>query len=118
MCFIRNDDFVHKTSRIQANLKSIKLPFLQNSHGFSIIEVFITVGIILILVHSSIQILGQSFIETQKSTKIFKIASIIDDWNARQVYIFRLQKNDSGNYEDDLKINRESGKLHSYIEIF
>ena len=90
----------------------------KNPHSFSMLEVFITASIVLILLNSCIQILKQSSLQTKMSALNFQTTSMIDFWNAGQTPHLLFQKIETRNFKNQFEIYPDVGELRSKIKLF
>jgi len=70
----------------------MKLQFHQNISGFSLLEVFISAGIFLILIQGTLGIIEQSSNQFKKSSFNFQTAAMLDYWNSEQVNLLLSQE--------------------------
>ena len=94
----------------------MKLQIHQNISGFSLLEVFISAGIFLILIQSTLSIIEQSSNQFKKSAFTFQTAAMLDYWNSEQVNLLLSQEIQSGNSNIPIKFFREKTELHTQVE--
>jgi Tfp pilus assembly protein PilV len=70
----------------------MKLKIHQNISGFSLLEVFISAGIFLILIQGTLSIIEQSSNQFKKSSFNFQTAAMLDYWNSEQVNLLLSQE--------------------------
>ena len=80
-------------------------------------EVFISVGIFLILIQGTLSIIEQSSIQFNKSALNFQTATMLDYWNSEQVSLLLSQEMQSGNSNIPIKVFKETTELHTQVEI-
>ena len=95
----------------------MKLQIHQNTSGFSLLEVFISAGIFLILIQGTLSIIEQSSIQFKKSAFNFQTAAMLDYWNSEQVNLLLSQEMQSGNSNIPIKVFKETTELHTQVEI-
>ena len=95
----------------------MKLQIHQNISGFSLLEVFISAGIFLILIQGTLSIIEQSSNQFKKSAFNFQTAAMLDYWNSEQVNLLLSQEMQSGNSNIPIKVFKETTELHSQEEI-
>ena len=95
----------------------MKLQFHQNISGFSLLEVFISAGIFLILIQGTLSIIEQSSNQFKKSAFNFQTAAMLDYWNSEQVNLLLSQEIQSGNSNIPIKVFKETTELHTQVEI-
>ena len=95
----------------------MKLHIHQKISGFSLLEVFISAGIFLILIQSTLSIIEQSSNQFKKSAFTFQIAAMLDYWNSEQVNLLLSQEVQSGNSNIPIKVFKETTELHTQVEI-
>ena len=95
----------------------MKLQIHQNISGFSLLEVFISAGIFLILIQGTLSIIEQSSNQFKKSAFNFQTAAMLDYWNSEQVNLLLSQEMQSGNSNIPIKFFKEKTKLHTQVEI-
>ena len=95
----------------------MKLQIHQNISGFSLLEVFISAGIFLILIQSTLSIIEQSSNQFKKSAFTFQTAAMLDYWNSEQVNLLLSQEMQSGNSNIPIKVFKETTELHTQVEI-
>ena len=93
------------------------LQFHQNISGFSLLEVFISSGIFLILIQGTLSIIEQSSNQFKKSSFNFQTAAMLDYWNSEQVNLLLSQEIQSGNSNIPIKVFKETTELHTQVEI-
>ena len=93
------------------------LQFHQNISGFSLLEVFISAGIFLILIQGTLSIIEQSSNQFKKSSFHFQTAAMLDYWNSEQVNLLLSQEMQSGNSNIPIKVFKEIIKLQNKHEI-
>ena len=91
----------------------MKLQIHQNISGFSLLEVFISAGIFLILIKGIIE---QSSNQFKKSSFHFQTAAMLDYWNSEQVNLLLSQEMQSGNSNIPIKVFKETTELHTQVE--
>jgi len=94
----------------------MKLQFHQNISGFSLLEVFISAGIFLILIQGNLGIIEQSSNQFKKSAFHFQTAAMLDYWNSEQVNLLLSQEMQSGNSNIPIKVFKERTELHNQVE--
>ena len=94
----------------------MKLQIHQNISGFSLLEVFISAGIFLILIQSTLSIIEQSSNQFKKSAFNFQTAAMLDYWNSEQVNLLLSQEMQSGNSNIPIKVFKETTELHTQVE--
>ena len=94
----------------------MKLQIHQNISGFSLLEVFISAGIFLILIQGTLRISKQSSNQFKKSAFNFKTAAMLDNWNSEQVNLLLSQEMQSGNSNIPIKVFKERTELHTQVE--
>ena len=94
----------------------MKLQFHQNISGFSLLEVFISAGIFLILIQGTLGIIEQSSNQFKKSSFHFQTAAMLDYWNSEQVNLLLSQEIQSGNSNIPIKVFKERTELHTQVE--
>ena len=99
----------------------MKLQFHQNISGFSLLEVFISAGIFLILIQGTLSIIEQSSNQSKKSSFNFQTAAMLDYWNSEEVNLLLSQEIQSGNSNIPIKVLRKrlnfTPKLRSLMQI-
>ena len=95
----------------------MKLQFHQNISGFSLLEVFISAGIFLILIQGTLGIIEQSSNQFKKSAFNFQTAAMLDYWNSEQVNLLLSQEMQTGNSNIPIKVFKETTELHTQVEI-
>ena len=95
----------------------MKLQIHQNISGFSLLEVFISAGIFLILIQGTLSIIEQSSNQFKKSAFNFQTAAMLDYWNSEQVNLLLSQEMQSGNSNIPIKVFKETTELHTQVEI-
>ena len=95
----------------------MKLQIHQNISGFSLLEVFISAGIFLILIQSTLSIIEQSSNQFKKSAFTFQTAAMLDYLNSEQVNLLLPQEMQSGNSNIPKKVFKETTELHTQLEI-
>ena len=95
----------------------MKLQIHQNISGFSLLEVFISAGIFLILIQSTLSIIEQSSNQFKKSAFTFQTAAMLDYWNSEQVNLLLSQEIQSGNSNIPIKVFKETTELHTQVEM-
>ena len=95
----------------------MKLQFHQNISGFSLLEVFISAGIFLILIQGTLGIIEQFSNQLKKSAFNFQTAAMLDYWNSEQVNLLLSQEKQSGNSNIPIKVFKETTELHTQVEI-
>ena len=95
----------------------MKLQIHQNISGFSLLEVFISAGIFLILIQGTLSIIEQSSNQFKKSAFNFQTAAMLDYWNSEQVNLLLSQEIQSGNPNIPIKVFKETTELHTQVEI-
>ena len=94
----------------------MKLQFHQNISGFSLLEVFISAGIFLILIQGTQSIIEQSSNQFKKSAINFQTAAMLDYWNSEQVNLLLSQEMQSGNSNIPIKVFKETTVLQTQVE--
>ena len=94
----------------------MKLQIHQNISGFSLLEVFISAGIFLILIQGTLSIIEQSSNQFKKSAFNFQTAAMLDYWNSEQVNLLLSQEMQSGNSNIPIKVFKERTELHTQVE--
>ena len=94
----------------------MKLQFHQNISGFSLLEVFISAGIFLILIQGTLSIIEQSSNQFKKSAFNFQTAAMLDYWNSEQVNLLLSQEMQSGNSNIPIKVFKETTVLQTQVE--
>ena len=94
----------------------MKLLIHQNISGFSLLEVFISAGIFLILIQGTLSIIEQSSNQFKKSAFNFQTAAMLDYWNLEQVNLLLSQEMQSGNSNIPIKVFKETTVLQTQIE--
>ena len=94
----------------------MKLQIHQNISGFSLLEVFISAGIFLILIQGTLSIIEQSSNQFKKSAFNFQTAAMLDYWNSEQVNLLLSKEIQSGNYNIPIKVFKETTELHTQVE--
>ena len=94
----------------------MKLQFHQNISGFSLLEVFISAGIFLILIQGTLSIIEQSSNQFKKSAFNFQTAAMLDYWNSEQVNLLLSQEIQPGNSNIPIKVFKERTELHTQDE--
>ena len=94
----------------------MKLQIHQNISGFSLLEVFISAGIFLILIQGTLSIIEQSSNQFKKSAFNFQTAAMLDYWNSEQVNLLLSQEMQSGNSNIPIKVFKETTELHTQVE--
>ena len=82
----------------------MKLQIHQIISGFSLLEVFISAGIFLILTQGTLSIIEQSSNQSKKSAFNFQTAAMLDYWNSEQVNLLLSQEMQSGNSNIPIKV--------------
>ena len=95
----------------------MKLQIHQNISGFSILEVFISDRIFLILIQGTLSIIEQSSNQSKKSAFNFQTAAMLDYWNSEQINLLLSQEMQSGNSNIPIKVFKETTELHTQVEI-
>ena len=95
----------------------MKLQIHQNISGFSLLEVFISAGIFLILIQGTLSIIEQSSNQFKKSAFNFQTAAMLDYWNSEQVNLLLSQEMQSGNSNITIKVFKETTELQTQVEI-
>ena len=95
----------------------MKLQIHQNISGFSLLEVFISAGIFLILTQGPLCIIEQSSNQFKKSAFNFQTAAMLDYWNSEQINLLLSQEMQSGNSNIPIKVFKEMTELHTQVEI-
>ena len=95
----------------------MKLKIHQNISGFSLLEVFISAGIFLMLIQGTLSIIEQSSNQFKKSAFNFQTAAMLDYWNSEQVNLLLSQEIQSGNSNIPKKVLKETTELHTQVEI-
>ena len=95
----------------------MKLQIHQNISGFSLLEVFISAGIFLILTQDTLSIIEQSSNQFKKSSFNFQTAVMLDYWNSEQVNLLLSLEMQSGNSNIPIKVFKETTELHMQVEI-
>ena len=95
----------------------MKLQIHQNISGFSLLEVFISGGIFLILIQGTLSIIEQSSNQFKKSSFNFQTAAMLDYWNSEQINLLLSQEIQSGNSNIPIKVFKETTELHTQVEI-
>ena len=88
----------------------------QNISGFSLLEVFISAGIFLILIQGTLSIIEQSSNQSKKSAFNFQTAAMLDYWNSEQVNLLLSQEIQFGNSNISIKVFKERTELHTQVE--
>jgi len=86
----------------------MKLQIHQNISGFSLLEVFISAGIFLILIQGTLSIIEQSSNQFKKSSFNFQTAAMLDYWNSEQVNLLLSQEMQSVNSNIPIKVFKET----------
>ena len=94
----------------------MKLHIHQKISGFSLLEVFISAGIFLILIQSTLGIIEQSSNQFKKSSFNFQTAAMLDYWNSEQVNLLLSQEMQSGNSNIPIKVFKETTVLKTQVE--
>ena len=94
----------------------MKLQIHQNISGFSLLEVFISAGIFLILIQGTLSIIEQSSNQFKKSAFNFQTAAMLDYWNSEQVNLLLSQEMQSVNSNIPIKVFKETTELHTQVE--
>ena len=94
----------------------MKLQIHQNISGFSLLEVFISAGIFLILIQGTLSIIEQSSNQFKKSAFHFQNAAMLDYWNSEEVNLLLSQEIQSGNSNIPIKVFKETTELHTQVE--
>ena len=94
----------------------MKLKIHQNILGFSLLEVFISAGIFLILIQGTLSIIEQSSNQFKKSSFHFQTAAMLDYWNSEQVNLLLSKGIQSGNSYIPIKFFREKTELYTQVE--
>ena len=84
--------------------------------GVSLLEVFISAGIFLILIQGTLSIIEQSSNQFKKSAFNFQTAAMLDYWNSEQVNLLLSQEMQSGNSNIPIKVFKERTELHTQVE--
>ena len=95
----------------------MKLQFHQNISGFSLLEVFISAGIFLILIQGTLGIIEQSSNQFKESSFHFQTAAMLDFWNSEQVNLLLSQEIQLGNFNIPIKVFKETTELHTKVRI-
>lgn len=95
----------------------MKLQIHQNISGFSLLEVFISAGIFLILIQGTLSIIEQSSNQFKKSAFNFQTAAMLDYWNSEQVNLLLSQEIQSGNSNIPIKFFKETTELNTQVDI-
>ena len=82
----------------------MKLQIHQNISGFSLLEVFISAGIFLILIQGTLRVIEQSSSQFKKSAFNLQTAAMLYYWNSEQVNLFLSQEMQSGNSNIPIKV--------------
>ena len=94
----------------------MKLQIHQNISGFSLLEVFISAGIFLILIQGTLSIIEQSSNQFKKSAFNFQTAAMLDYWNSEQVNLLLSQEMQSGNSNIPIKVFKGITVLQTQVE--
>ena len=94
----------------------MKLQIHQNISGFSLLEVFISAWIFLILIQSTLSIIEKSSNQFKKSAFTFQTAAMLDYWNSEQINLLLSQEMQSGNSNITIKVFKERTELHTQVE--
>ena len=95
----------------------MKLQFHQNISGFSLLEVFISAGIFLILIQGTLSIIEQSSNQFKKSAFNFQTAAMLDYWNSEQINLLLSHEMQSRNTNIPIKVFKETTELQTQVEI-
>ena len=80
-------------------------------------EVFISAGIFLILIQSTLSIIEQSSNQFKNSAFTFQTVAMLDYWNSEQVNLLLSQEMQSGNSNITIKVFKETTELQTQVEI-
>ena len=94
----------------------MKLQIHQNISAFSLLEVFISAGIFLILIQGTLSIIEQSSNQSKKSAFHFQTAAMLDFWNSEQVNLLLFQEMQSGNSNIPIKVFKKRTELNTQVE--
>ena len=94
----------------------MKLQIHQNISGFSLLVDFISAGIFLILIQSTLSIIEQSSNQFKKSAFNFQTAAMLDYWNSEQVNLLLSEKMQPGNFNIPIKVFKETTVLQTQVE--